>query len=351
VALLFSDGDSLIGLYLGGDTEDAASYLSFLTGWQAERTYRLKLDPAGQTNLYFLAAGNEGVEENFLVGVPTVSLPASSMPGPGIGFLHNAETSEATAALFVSRLRYSVRGNMIAAPPVPGTWTEAGVGAETDEEGAITLESTSQTDPYYFYRGEADTDAENGSGIEFRARVQSYSIDGEDSRIRSLPGVGVAINDGTNQTALLFADAGPPHGRIAFLAKTDTDYAATLEKIRAGDESVEGIFTPVDWMLFHLYRLQRAVGGKILLFVDNSLTPVLELEEVGYDYPTSETGTWQIRFGNILEGALVTSQWVLMHYNVSRGLDISIAPKLGDAEVLGQFGQAFNDILEMEDSA
>jgi len=351
VALLHDGTSSYVGLYTGGPPSSIFSYLAYLTSWQTERTYRLKLDPAGQTNLYALAAGGEGVEEAFLAGVNTALLPASEMPGPGIGFLHNANTSAAYASLFVRRLRYAARYARVDVYPVPAPWVSAGTGAETQEDGVITLESTSQGDHFYFYRGESDTDTENGSGVEFRARVKSYSIDGEESKIRSLTGVGVVINDGSRQTALLFADAGPPHGRIAFLAKTDTDYEGTLKKIRAGDGAVDGIYAEVDWTTFHFYRLQRAVGGKIVLFVDDSPVPALELDEYNYDYPTSGTGTWQIRFGNVLAGALVKSQWSLMQYNVSRGLDVTIAPKLDVGEVFQQFDHAFNDVLEMEDSA
>lgn len=351
VALLHDGTNSYVGLYIGGPTSVTSSYLAYLTGWQTERTYRLKMDPTGQTNLYVLAAGEEGVEEVYLAGVSTTALPASEMPGPGIGFLHNANTSEASASLFVRRLRYATRCARVDVYPVPAPWVSDGTGTDSEEDGLITLESTSQGDHFYFYRGEADTDAENGSSVEFRAKVKSYSIDGEESRIRSLTGAGVVVNDGANQLALLFADAGPPHGRIAFLAKTDTDYEGTLKKIRAGDESVDGIFASVDWATSHLYRIQRSVGGKILLFVDNSTTPSLELDEYNYDYPASGTGTWQIRFGNVLAGALVKSQWSMVQYNVSRGLDVSIAQKVGAGEVFQRYAHAFNDVLEMEDSA
>ena len=49
VALLFSEGDSYVGLYVGGTTTELGSYAGVLTAWQAERTLRLKMDPAGQT--------------------------------------------------------------------------------------------------------------------------------------------------------------------------------------------------------------------------------------------------------------------------------------------------------------
>ncbi len=349
-ALLFSGGDSYVGLYTGGDADLIGSYAGTLTAWQSERTLRLKMDSAGQTTLYALSALEEGVEEQYLASIATVDLPASEMPGPGLGVVHNANTSEARASLFLRCLRYATGLRVLDSYPVPGEWTSEGSGTDSEEDGAITLESDSESSPFYYHLTELRGDPDNGVGVEFRVRVKSYSIGGEESPIRSIPGAGVVINDKTNHIALLFADTGPL-GKVIFLAKTDTDYEATLLKIRAGDESVDGTYAVVDWTSFHLYRFRRAVGGKLQLFIDNCENPAIELDEYDFDYPTSQTGLWQIRFGNVVAGALVKSQWGLLQYNISKGIDVSVAPRRSENEVLSLFDHAFNNILELEDDA
>ncbi|NNL48444.1 MAG: hypothetical protein HKO76_08765 [Acidimicrobiia bacterium] len=351
VALLYSEGTSYLGIFTGGAPENLENYAADITSWQTERTFRLKVDPTGQTSLSSLSATDEGVDEQYFAGVATGSLPASSMPGPGIGFLNNATSSTARGALFVKKLRYMTGMRSVDVAPVPAGWGSAGTGTESVEDGYITLDSTDEAAPYYFFYDEQRGDPENGNGVEFRARVKSYSIGGEDSPIRSIPGAGVIVNDGTNHTALIFADSGPPTGKVIFLAKTDTDYEAALIKIRASDESVEGTYVAVDWSIFHLYRLQRTVGGALSLFIDNSSTPALSVEESSYDYPISQTGQWQIRFGNVVAGALVKSQWRLVRYNISRGLDFSVAPRRSENEILATFGHAFNNIVELRDDA
>jgi hypothetical protein len=350
VALLFSEGNSYVGIYTGGNANLIGSYVGTLTAWQSERTLRLKMDPAGQTTLYALSLLVEGVEEQYLTSIATASLPASEMPGPGLGVVHNANTSEARASLSIRCLRYAVGLRVMDSYPIPVEWTSTGSGTTSEEDGAITLESDSESSPFYYHLTESGGDPENGVGLEFRARVKSYSIGGEESPIRSIPGAGVIINDKTNHIALLFADAGPL-GKVIFLAKTDTDYEEMLRKIRAGDESVYGAYVVVDWTSFHLYRFQRAVGGKLQLFIDNHETPSIELDEYDFDYPTSQTGVWQVRFGNLVAGALVKSQWALLQYNISNGIDLNVAPRRSENEVLSLFEHAFNNILEVEDDA
>lgn len=345
VALLWSDGVSYLGIFTGGDPKDVASYAADIVSWHVERTFRLTLDPAGQTVLSSINVADEGVDEEYFVGVLTSGLPASEMPGPGIGFLHNANTSEAKGALRVKRVRYSTDLRSVDSTPIPVAWTEDGTGVQSDEDGYVTLESTSQGDHFFYYREETVGDSENGVSVEFRTRVTEYSIDGEESPIRAMPGVGMVINDETNHLAVLFADAGPPDERIVFLAETDTDYAATLLKIRAGDATVEGIYAGVDWTEFHLYRFHRTPAGRLRLFIDNSATPSIDLEDRSYSYPASETVQWQIKFGNVLSGALVTSQWKFLRYNISKGFDFSVAPIEGGEPL---FSHAFNNLIEAE---
>ena len=48
---------------------------------------------------------------------------------------------------------------------------------------------------------------------------------------------------------------------------------------------------------------------------------------------------------------MVKSQWGLLQYNISKGIDLEVAPRRDESEVLSLFSHAFNNIIEFEDDA
>jgi hypothetical protein len=205
------------------------------------------------------------------------------------------------------------------------------------------IEETGEAANHYFHP-EATLDSEQGSTVEVLGRVDSYEVNGETNPIRELVGVGFSIEDGTHLTQLLFAEAGPELGKIAFLSKS-SDPSADLADIRSG-ESIDN-YVQVDWTLFHNYRLEKTKGGYLRLFIDEDELPSLEFPEPEFPYPSA--GTQGIYFGQLISGLNTTSSWRYVRHSVSAGFDVSLKPILSENEVLSRFKHVVNVIVEAED--
>ena len=348
-ALLEAAGSQYIGLYSGGDSDLVASYVSLLTGWGATRSYRLIVDPAGTAALYQLAVAEEGIDETFIGEIDYISLPAvGSLPVNAIGFLHNALNSSAQADMVVERIRYSTDLRLLSGSALPAApWAQVGAGSPANDGTLTTLNDALDSDVLYYARADANLNADEGLMAEFRARVDSYSRGGLESPSRTVTGAVFSIDNGTNQYMLCFADAGPPNGRIVFLA-TNEDLDQNLLDIREG--KAEGTYGIIDWSELHMYRFERGRDGLIRLFVDDSDTPLIELSDSEFTpIPTAGSGA-RVLFGSYIDEALCQSSWQYVRYTSSQGFDVSLFPTLTEQEVLSRFDQAVNLIVEAEDT-
>jgi hypothetical protein len=181
--------------------------------------------------------------------------------------------------------------------------------------------------------------------VEFRTRVSSYVINGVTDPIRKVTGVGISFDDGSYQYTLVFAEMGPPTGKIVFLA-TQSDLDQNLFDIRAGASSVAGSYAAVDWSLYHLYRFEKSIGGYISLYVDDDNDPVINFE-TGKFAPPPSAGISRVRFGSLMAGRTTVSQWKFLRHSISEGLDISALPMLTQAQIDDRFNNALNTIAEV----
>lgn len=341
--MLDNDGTQYVGLYGGGPAEDIASYAGDTTAWSVERSYRMIFDPSGNVTLRRFVTAEEGVDEDILTTIAYSGLPSSVMPGPGVGFLINGNTNDTKALMKIGRVRYSVGCKLWESTEVPpAPWAESGIGTRGLSEGLLITESDGE---YLHYRSVPDVDSESGFFLEFRARVNEYVIDGEADPIRRFTGIAAMIADGTYTYALLFADAGPELGKIAFLS-TMEDAEENLLAIRAGDPAVAGTYTQVDWSLLHIYRMERTVGKRFRVFIDEEDEPVMDF---GWSELNAPPGvTKMVAFGATVAGTSTDSSWQFVRYGVSSGYDVKAFPVMSEHEVLSRFGHAFNVIVEGE---
>lgn len=345
-ALLNIAGVQGVGLLVDGVSPGVeVSYAVSLTNWVSFFSYRLILDSSGQCSLLRLEGTDEGVAEELVGSVDYSLLPASEFPGPGFGFLHNANVVAATANLKVKYARYYTNvqllsGNVL--PPAP--WADNGGSGAVNSGDSLTIEDDSFSTPHYFSRAEALLDLENGTFLEFRGRVNSYESSAGLSPIREVTGVGVSIDDGTYQHAFHFADAGPSIGKIVFLA-TMPDLGENLLAIRAQEDAIVGTYVPVDWSIFHLYRFERTVGGRMKFFIDHAEKPVIDLDQFSFVPPPTQ-GPKEVRFGSLMADRKTVSEWGHLRHGISTGFDVSGYPVLTEQEVLQRFNQAINVIAE-----
>ena len=332
-----------------------ALFHSITTGWSARRTYRLIYDPSSGAKLYQLIETDEGINEHFLLEVPYAGLPASDYPGPGLGFLHNANIIAALATMKITRIRYSMDERLLNGDQVtPGTWTppapwtQLGTGSSTSD-GLIAKLINALGSPLGYSHPELDIDADNGFVLEIRGRVNSYTVGSELDPIREVTGAAFGVADGTNVLGLFFADAGPQLGKIVSLYLASSDPTETLLAIRSNDPTTDGVFASIDWTEFHLYRLEKTIGGKIRLYIDESATPVIELDERSFSGPTMVASPY-VFFGNMSSDRVTESEWELLRYTFSTGFDIAASPLLSENEILSRFKHSINVIVHAEES-
>lgn len=370
VALLQDiDGTQYVGILKTGlNPAFLSSYERVVQGFEVERSYRLVFTPGVKAELIMLAASDEGVEELPIVTLVYSQLPITSMPGPGIGFLHNANSGGATAQMTVRQVRYTTDTEVASWVDFnAAAWTKIGTGTftPTAEPGEVTpsfgrLVDASSSDNTYFkkeYNG-AVLQADNGWSLEFRSRVVSYYHDPALTKylpasgldpIRASTGFMVHVLDGGNRAALVFAEAGPPIGKIVFLA-LDNDTHENLLSIRAKSSSVVGTYYTIDWTKFHLFRLEKTVGGDLRLYVDEGLEPVLKFSNREFAYPPhTGGGNPRVEIGHAETGIKTTSDFQLIKFGISDGFDVSCKPALTEEELLQRFSHATNILVETED--
>jgi hypothetical protein len=441
-----NDGTQYIGLLVNaGVPESLSAYSAVVQSFGVERTYRIILTPGVSAEVRMLTAAAEGVDELSVVTVPYASLPASSMPGPGVGFLHNANSGGATASLTVKRVRYATSvdvtdwSNVI--QPVP-TWTKVGSGtvkpvsdsvernfgadasivellgvvtisgvtgmvvssvgdyleiANGDNPGIYLIDSyvsanavtivnpaasgadagnpSIQWEEIYnpsFVRISDASSSDNtllqkeypsglqsytGWSLEFRTRVVSYEHDplltpykaSGLNPIRSSTGFMVQVLDGTYRTALVFADSGAIAGKVVFLAVYSSSYDNVIA-ILSRAESVVGTYASVDWSMFHLYRLEHTVGGRLRLFIDESVNPVIDLDCRTFEFPPHVGGgNPRVEIGHEDVGILTISDLQHVKLSFADGFDVSSQIVLSEKELLQRFKHGTSVIVEAQD--
>jgi len=351
VALLFSGATQSVGMLIGSPATSAASYIVQTTSWGIPKDFRIIYDPSGDVTFVELVDTDEGKGEQVVGIVAAAALPATTFPGPGLGFLHNGLVTQAQATMFVGAIRYSTNARLLSGTVTPpGAWSTEGTGTIDTNGSVLVVDDVNDNDILALRRTEATLGTDNGFFCEYRGKVISYEVDGVSDPIRNLTGAGIDIDDGTSRTMLLFADAGPPNGMIAFIP-TEDDFEANLEKIRAGDESVEGTYFSTDWTDFHMYRIEREVGGLLQVFVDNADEPVISFANGALLLPNTAGSGARVGFGSLIDTIKSNSQWAYFRHNVSDGFNASIFPDISEETVLSRFDHAVNTIVETEDTA
>jgi hypothetical protein len=337
------------------DTPNPEQLISYAAAQQSfvnPTTYRIVFDPDhNAVSLYCLIDDGVSVIPTYVLGMAYSALPASSMPGPGLGFLHNANVGVATARLCVYKLRYStaVRGLTTdqIVTPLPAGWAKDGNGTITagDEYGTLTDADETEAGKVQIRRDyTAGMRPSNGVALEFRARVESYASSDVVSPTRHLTGFRAALIDDTYQTALIFADMGPPYGKIVFL-QTVADPVENLELIRAGVSSVAATFAIVDWTRFTLYRLERTFRGQLNLYLNESDRPTLSFDQLSFPYaPSDGSGYPRLVIGHFGDYAKTVSQVSHVLISTSRGLEVCLRPVLTEAEALARVNYSVNYI-------
>jgi len=325
------------------------SYQALLASWLNDVTYRLSLEPGVGSQLSRFVLTDDGWDSE-IVGFGTyASLPSSLFPGPGLGFLHNANTIEALAEMKIARARYSTDVRYLSGSSLPTAqgWTKSATSQDATSDGTLlTIDDVSESEALYYYLAEPDLDETKGFFVEFRARVDAYEKNGLFDPIRELTGVGIEVDDGGEIYRLMFAEGGPELGKILFLGVND-DVEQNLLDIRAGLDYVQGTYAQVDWSTSRIYRLEKTVGGTLRLYVDLDELPSIELEVPVSNLPTTTSGP-EIRFGNLLTAWKSTSVWKWIYHNLSAGFDVSSFTLTSENEVLSRFDHAINVIAEAE---
>jgi hypothetical protein len=309
-------------------------------GWAGPAFYRLIVDPAGTARILGLEETDEGFLESEFIGQTYATLPASSLPGPGIGFLHNANTVQALAEMFISWFRYSLDVRIWEAldgiPPAP--WTPVGAGAPSVENDILTIDATS--DPLLYTRVETQSEGK-GLFVEAVCAVDSYVKDGVTNPPRTVVGASLGYDDDLVVYNLMFAEGGPELGRIAFL-QSQTDIDSNLVDIRAGRPETLGTWFKVDWTQFHHYRIEREVSGELLVYLDYDPTPIIRF---GFEeFSGVPSTTERVLFGHSPSDRGSVTRWQSVRYSRSFGWDVEALPV---TEGL-RYEHAVNAIVEVD---
>jgi hypothetical protein len=349
-SLLYFTDQQYIGIMRNaGYPKLSNSYTVRAQGWGSEGFYRLFNDGTWVRLIQLADLGN-GVEETELLRVALTSLPLSTT-SPSVGFLQNSLSGESISLLRLGLIRYvtmlkEYRSTVVyPAPPAlpiitPDLPWVATTPSELSPEGFDTV-ITNTISASTIYRNDTEITHSSGITLEFRSKVMAYGVD---SPLNAITGVGVSVDDGTYRTELMFADAGPVLGKVVFFTTRDT-YDNLLLDIITGGVKTQGTFGQVDWSQFHLYRIEKTIGGTLQLFVDESNTPMISVDTQKFKYPNTR-GTKQVSFGCLLDNSPSISQWTHVRYSVSTGLDVSIIrPEVTDKS---RFDMAVNTIVEAE---
>ena len=318
VALLYDYTSRSIGILttLYPDTYTGA-YIGTGIDWTTPQHYRIIYDPSSGALLYLVENSERGLSYSLIASVGIDLLPEDTTPSPGIGFIHNGEVGETEAQLNIQGIRFLSNARLWFGDFLPDdSWEFVGSGLTSITSGTMKIDGNG------FYTRSESTDiftSAIGYTLEFRTRITDY---GDNNPERTNTGVGVAINDGSQSTMVLFADAGPEIGKIVYLPN-DTDFDEVLAKIRAGDPSMSGLYAKVDWSTYKTYRLERTIGGKVQLFIDDIPSPVISIPHNLFTYLPSMGGPF-VLFGNFVEYSSAKSDWEFLYYSLSLGFDIKI---------------------------
>jgi hypothetical protein len=187
--------------------------------------------------------------------------------------------------------------------------------------------------------------ASKGVFVELRARLDSYTTHDGPNPERGVSGAGFSIDDGTYQLMMLFADAGPPLGKIVMFA-VDPDLEQNLLDIRASTPHTVNTFAKVDWTQFHMYRVEKTVGGNLELFIDDDVVPALRIESSRFTGIPTALSTGAVFFGSVVRDRLTTSTWEFFRYGISTGFEVSGYPVISESEMLTRFNNYINVIAE-----
>jgi len=295
------------------------------SGWGIASHYRLIVDPLAMSRIMVLSNTDEGYLEEEFASINYSLLPSSDLPGPGIGFLHNANSVQAKGELHLFWIKYSLDARMWEGldglPAVP--WTLFGTGSPTIVGDVLIIDDESDSGDNLGY-GRPETQAlGKGLYIEAVCKVDSYFKGDLENQDRAVIGVGLAIDDGSMQYEMMFAEAGPEFGKIAFLT-TDESRDQNLIDIRAGRTPVRGTYFAVDWTKFHHYRFERVVGGNIAVFLDWNTHPVIQIP--CYEFEAIASYSEGARFGSLMTDRGTISQWRSVRYGISYGWDVEALP-------------------------
>ena len=346
-----ADSTQYVGILVtSASPELLTSYERITTSFNNVEQYRLVFRPGGMVSLYQVIDYDQGKDLFLMVSLPYGSLPASMMPGPGLGFLHNAIAGNSTAALRIQQIRYRL-GEDFASPVDMAGWTQTG-GGSVDTSGAEIILSDASSlaaDNILLSRTYATLlQPDNGFVAEFRMKIDSYETLDAQSPVRTFTGVVLRAIDFTYQVTLVFAEAGPPYGKIVFFL-TNPDIDQNLLDIRAGAGETAETFYSLDWTTFHVYRFEKTVGGKLALFVDEETAASLTFDEPAFPYPVTPGGSPRLEFGHVGDGVKTVSKWSFLNFCRSDGFEVSVLPNRTEEELFSHFDHAVNVIVEAED--
>jgi hypothetical protein len=351
------DGTTYIGVLKNPALPGAlSSYELHQIGIGASVRYRLALDQSTGASITLMVDSSEGgVIPQSAIQVGYSDLPVSSMPGPGFGFLHNGTVGEATATMRVDSARYFLPlflldPSQMTPTLLPPNWSTVAGGRLTAGPDYAVMADLDTTEPgncclQYAYAFGPDI----GFAIEFRARIADYSDSVSGQPIRALSGFQVSVVDSTGYAlSLLFADAGPPFGRIVFI-QSKADPNVNLDLIRAGDASVAGTYAIVDWTSFNLYQLQKTLMGSIVLFLNGDLsTPLISLSQDSFSLPNPGLPGPKFYIGNLGSSMQTTTDIGHITLAVAAGYDIALFEQHTPEELQSRFGNSVNYIVEYE---
>jgi hypothetical protein len=338
-SLLYYENQQYVGIQINNVYPKLTySYYMKAQGWGSEGLYRIFNDGTW-VHLIQLADFGNGVEETELTKIALGSLPSSSL-SPSVGFLHNSLSGESLASMKIGMVRSITRIRDYTSSDLPlSPWVVSNPTDLALSNNTLIISNTSSASTVS--RAEVALSHSSGVTLELRTKVSSY---GTDSPLNAVTGVGVSIDDGTYRTELMFADAGPAMGRIVFFTTRDT-YDNLLLDIVTGGVKTQGTFGQLDWSQFHLYRIEKTIGGLLQLFIDESSTPMISVDTQTFKYPNTR-GIKQVSFGCLLDNSPSTSQWKHLRYSISTGVDVSLTrPEVTDES---RFNMAVNAIVEAE---
>lgn len=310
-----------VGILGTGPEELQGSYVGTGVDWEQAQEYRLLYNTTLGAVLY------QKIDDKYVgIGnVPYVDLPPASLPSPAVGFLHNSLAGDVLATFDITKFQYTTVSEFYRAIALPvSPWAKEGAGDTTVDDDTLTIVDDDDISMTRYIAADAGIDF-SGVYAAFRMKVDTYSVEDEPEPIRENTGTGVLIDNNTAKLVLAFAENGGSN--IAYVA-ADEDLEDSLLLIRAG--VAEGTYIEVDWTEYHDYELEWAASGKVLLWVDGTLS--LEIEQGSFNFPATEGTGAKVGFGSMSDLNKNESSWTHFLYSVSAGIDVKARQVLTDDE-------------------